>query len=168
MPFLIQSKGFWPRVEKRLLIALFFLPFGTPDSGSKFRGYEVFIRYHWASASVTKGNSLSKRKRNVLRRDVGSIFIIIPSKYALLTKREVNMTGYLAKFPLRRSRGQYPVILTEQAWSIGFILWQNYRGFDSQRFVLLLFSVLRVGRLPRHWFISFFFNYPSQRRLRQS
>ena len=156
MPFLIQSKGFWPRVEKRLLIALFFLPFGTPDSGSKFRGYEVFIRYHWASASMTKGNSLSKRKRNVLRRDVGSIFIIIPSKYALLTKREVNMTGYLAKFPLRRSRGQYPVILTEQAWSIGFILWQNYRGFDSQRFVLLLFSVLRVGRLPRHWFISFF------------
>ena len=41
-------------------------------------------------------------------------------------------------------------ILTEQAWSIGFILWQNYRGFDSQRFVLLLFSVLRVGRLPKH------------------
>ena len=105
---------------------------------------------------MTKGNRLSKRKRNVLRRDVGSIFIIRPSKYALLTKREVNMTGYLAKFPLRRSRGQYPVILTEQAWSIGFILWQNYRGFDSQRFVLLLFSVLRVGRLPRHWFISFF------------
>ena len=51
---------------------------------------------------------------------------------------------------------QYPVNLTEQAWSIGFILWQNYRGFDSQRFVLLLFSVLRVGRLPKHWFISFF------------
>ena len=36
-----------------------------------------------------------------------------------------------------------------------FILWPNYRGFDSQQFVLLLFSILRVGRLPRHWFISF-------------
>ena len=31
-----------------------------------------------------------------------------------------------------------------------FILLPNYRGFDSQRFVLPLFSVLRVGRLPRH------------------
>ena len=31
-----------------------------------------------------------------------------------------------------------------------FILLPNYRGFDAQRFVLPLFSVLRVGRLPRH------------------
>ena len=31
-----------------------------------------------------------------------------------------------------------------------FILWPNYRGFDSLRFVLLLFSILRVGRPPRH------------------
>ena len=46
-----------------------FSPFGTPDSGSKFRRYQVFIRYHWASAGVTKGNRLPKRKRNVLRRD---------------------------------------------------------------------------------------------------
>ena len=36
-----------------------------------------------------------------------------------------------------------------------FILWPNYRGFHSPRFVLLLFSILRVGRPPRHWFISF-------------
>ena len=43
---------------------------------------------------------------------------------------------------------EWPVILTEQAWSIGFILWQNYRGFDSQWFIVLLFSVLRVGRSP--------------------
>ena len=63
------ERFFWPRVETRLLIALFFLPFGTPDSGSKFRRYQVFIRYYWASASMTKGNRLSKRKRNVLRRD---------------------------------------------------------------------------------------------------
>ena len=64
-------KGFfWPRhVETRLLIALFFLPFGTPDWGSKYRRYQVFIRNHWASAGVTKGSRLSKRKRNVLRRD---------------------------------------------------------------------------------------------------
>ena len=64
-----NERFFWPRVETRLLIALFFLPFGTPDSGSKFRRYQVFIRYHWASAGMTKGNRLSKRKRNVLRRD---------------------------------------------------------------------------------------------------
>ena len=36
-----------------------------------------------------------------------------------------------------------------------FILWTSYRGLNSQWFVLLLFSILRVGRPPRHWFISF-------------
>ena len=36
-----------------------------------------------------------------------------------------------------------------------FILLPSYHGFHSQRFVLLLFSILRVGRPPRHWFISF-------------
>ena len=35
----------------------------------QFRRYQVLIRYYWASASMTKGNRLSKRKRNVLRRD---------------------------------------------------------------------------------------------------
>ena len=64
-----NERFFWPRVETRLLIALFFLPFGTPDWGSKYRRYQVFIRNHWASAGVTKGSRLSKRKRNVLRRD---------------------------------------------------------------------------------------------------
>ena len=49
-----------------------------------------------------------------------------------------------------------PAILTKQAWSIKyFFLLPNYRGFYSQRFVLLLFRILRVGRRPRHWFISF-------------
>ena len=67
--FLYKVKVFWPLVEIRQLIALFFLPFGTPDSGSKFRRYQVFMSYHWASAGMTKGNRLSKRKRNVLRRD---------------------------------------------------------------------------------------------------
>ena len=58
---------------------------------------------------------------------------------------------------MKKERRQYPVILTEQAWSKKslFILWTSYRGFDSQQFVLLLFSILRVGRSPRHWFISF-------------
>ena len=53
---------------------------------------------------------------------------------------------------MKKERHQYPVILTEQAWSIKglFILWTSYRDFDSLRFVLLLFSVLRVGRPPRH------------------
>ena len=46
-----------------------FLPFGTPDSGSKFRRHQLFIRYYWASAGMTKGSRLSKRKRNVLRCD---------------------------------------------------------------------------------------------------
>ena len=63
-------KGFfWPRVETRPLIALFFLRFGTPDWDSKLWKYLVFIRYHWASAGMTKGIRLSKRKRNVLRHD---------------------------------------------------------------------------------------------------
>ena len=31
-----------------------------------------------------------------------------------------------------------------------FILLPYNRGFDSLRFVLLLFSILRVGRPPRH------------------
>ena len=138
--------------------------------------------------------------------------------FYLLTKREVNMTGYMAKFlfsifldflevlyfflvgyamrlrrllrdlmhwsslcsllrpydrstcsksrilftetkskQMKKERRQYPVILTEQAWSKKglFTLWTSYRGFDSQRFVLLLVSNLRVGRPPRHWFISF-------------
>ena len=58
---------------------------------------------------------------------------------------------------MKKERHRYPVILTEQAWSKKglFILWTNYRGFDSQRFVSLLFSNLRVCRPPRHWFISF-------------
>ena len=63
-----QSKGFLTACRNTAAYCIF-LPFGTPDSGSKFRRYQVFIRYHWASAGMTKGNRLSKRKRNVLRRD---------------------------------------------------------------------------------------------------
>ena len=57
--------------------------------------------------------------------------------------------------PMKKERRKYPAILTEEAWSIKDFLWPNYSGFDSQRFFLLLFSVLRVSRLPRHWFMPF-------------
>ena len=63
-----QSKGFLTACRNTAAYCIF-LPFGTPDSGSKFRRYQVFIRYYWASAGMTKGSRLSKRKRNVLRRD---------------------------------------------------------------------------------------------------
>ena len=36
-----------------------------------------------------------------------------------------------------------------------FFLLPNYRGFYSQRFVLLLFSILRVDRPPRHCYLIF-------------
>ena len=63
-----QSKGFLSACRNTAAYCIF-LPFGIPDSGSKYRRYQVFIRYHWASAGMMKGNRLSKRKRNVLRRD---------------------------------------------------------------------------------------------------
>ena len=63
-----KSKGFLTACRNTAAYCIF-LPFGTPDSGSKFRRYQVFIRYNWTSASMTKENRLSKRKRNVLRRD---------------------------------------------------------------------------------------------------
>ena len=66
--FVLEIKGFLITCRNTAAYCIF-LPFGTPDSGSKFRRYQVFIRYHGASAGITKGNRLSKRKRNVLRRD---------------------------------------------------------------------------------------------------
>ena len=164
MPFLIQSKGFWPRVEKRLLIALFFLPFGTQNSRIRsvykvslsfcfndegkqpvkkkaecFKAWRRFYFHHYTFQIRVTDQAWGQYDR---------IFGQIPFLH-FVYRDEVEANEKL-------EWRQYPVILTEQAWSIGFILWQNYRGFDSQRFVLLLFSVLRVGRPPRHWFISFF------------
>ena len=63
-----QSKGFLSACRNTAAYCIF-LPFGIPDSGSRYRRYQVFIRYYWASAGMTKGSRLSKRKRNVLRRD---------------------------------------------------------------------------------------------------
>ena len=52
---------------------------------------------------------------------------------------------------MKKERRQYPVILTEQVWSIKNLFYgQDTVVFDSKRFFLLLFSVLRVGRPPRH------------------
>ena len=59
-----QSKGFLTACRNTAAKCIF-LPFGTPDSGSKFQ----IPSLSWASASKTKGNRLWKRKRNVLRRD---------------------------------------------------------------------------------------------------
>ena len=121
-----QSKGFLTACRNTAAYCIF-LPFGTPDSGSKFRRYQVFVRYHWASASMTKGNRLSKRKRNVLRRD----------------DYKVHYGRCACNCRIRLSCGTYLVKKV-------FVLQPNSPGFDSQRFVLLLFSILRVGRRPRH------------------
>ena len=91
-----QSKGFLTACRNTAAYCIF-LPFGTPDSGSKFRRYQVFISYHWVSASMTKGNRLSKRKRNVLRRDDYFYFHHCSFQICITDKREVNMTGYMAK-----------------------------------------------------------------------
>ena len=66
---LYKWKVFLNACRNTAAYCIIFLPFGTPDSDSKFWRYLVFIRYHWASAGMTKGNRLWKRKRNVLRRD---------------------------------------------------------------------------------------------------
>ena len=63
-----QIKGFLTACRNTAAYCIF-LPFGTSDPGSKFRRYQVFLRNHWASAPMTKGNRLWKRKRNLLRRD---------------------------------------------------------------------------------------------------
>ena len=63
-----QSKGFFTACRNTAAYCNF-LPFGPPDAGSNFRRYQVVVRYYRASAGMTKGSKLSKRKRNVLRRD---------------------------------------------------------------------------------------------------
>ena len=72
-----------------------FLPFGTPDSGSKFQRYQVFLRDHWASASMTKGNRLWKRKRNVLRRDDYFYVHNYPFQILHYWPSVKSMTGYI-------------------------------------------------------------------------
>ena len=66
MPFIYKLKVFLTACRNTAAYCIFW-PFETPDSGSRFRRNQVFIRYHGASAQLTKGNRLSKRKRSVLR-----------------------------------------------------------------------------------------------------
>ena len=99
MPFLYQVKVFWPRVETRPAYCIF-LPFGTTDSGSKFRRNQVLITelpLEWRKETGCQN------ERGIFEGVTTSfIFIIIPFKYALLTKcKVVNMIGYMAKFLLR-------------------------------------------------------------------
>ena len=180
-----------------------FLPFGTPDSGSKFRRYQVFIRYHWASAGMTKGNRLSKRKRNVLRRDDYFYFhhysfqICITDQawgqydwiygqipflhfarlcrsplfflvgYAMRLRRLLrdlmhwsSLCSLLRTYerstcskssilftetksrPIKKRTTPISSYLDQRSLvNKGFILWPYFRGFDSQRFVLLAVTV---------------------------
>ena len=161
------------------------------------------MRYHWASASMTKGNRLWKRKRNVLRRDdyfyfhhcsfqicithqawgqYDWIYSQIPFlHFARLSRSPLFFPGWLCHETVARSvaggphalklvfahfselmRGRLEASLTfclprrveankkkndaniQLSWpkelvnNKGFILWPYFRGFDSQRFVLLL------------------------------
>ena len=65
-------------------------------------------------------------------------------------ERKVNMTGYMAKFLFLI--GYATIQSSWPAWSIKDLVTvlSSYRGFCSQRpvFILLLFSILRVGRQP--------------------
>ena len=51
---------------------------------------------------------------------------------------------------MKKERYQYPVILTEQAWSKKglFILWTSYLSFDSQRATKTLFYLIFSLSLP--------------------
>ena len=65
-------KGFFDRVYKHgCLLHYFSYRLELLTQAAKFPRYQVFMRYDWPSAGMTKGNRLwkQKRKRNVLRRD---------------------------------------------------------------------------------------------------
>ena len=196
MPFINKVKVFWPRVETRPSYCIF-LPFGTPDSGSKFRRYQVFIRYYLASAGMTKGSRLSKRKRNVLflsnmhywpsaRWSIwldiwpNSCFCILldflkvlyfffPLFFSwLVMPRDLVARLFAARTHALKLAS---LLRTYERWicSKSSILFNEtksrpmniYIGQHDQTIVilihyafLLLFSILRVCRPPRHWFIS--------------
>ena len=143
-----QIKGFLTACRNTAAYCIF-LPFGTSDPGSKFRRYQDFLRNHWASAPMTKGNRLWKRKRNLLRRDNYFYFHHYSFQICITDQAWGQYDWIFGQIPFSHfvHRDQVEAnekkmtlissyILTEQAWSIGFILWQNYSGFYSQRFVL--------------------------------
>ena len=47
-----------------------------------------------------------------------------------------------------------PAIMTKQAWSIKYLFYAQIIMVLIHYVFLLLFGILRVGRPPRHWFIS--------------
>ena len=78
------------------------------------------------------------------------------NKYALLTKREVKMAGYFYVFMDRdekkkkkkkKERGQYPAILTEQAWSIKELLYGQVSSSRRRRMFSLVTSKINRGKV---------------------
>ena len=121
-----QSKGFLTACRNTAAYCIF-LPFGTPDSGSKFRRYQVFIRYNWTSASMTKGSRLSKRKQNVLRRDDYFYF----------------------------HHYSFQICITDQAWGCQYDWIYDQISFFFSHFVRLSWSPLFLSCLviPRDFFV---------------
>ena len=118
-----------------------------------------------SKSSILFTETLSRPMRKERRRQYPAVPETLWYKVSRLKKSKnkpcKNETSRLIKNPseISSSCQNFPrptffevPFATPNKW---FILWPNYRGFDSQRFFLPLFSVLRVGRLPRHWFISF-------------
>ena len=73
--------------------------------------------------------------------------LIFPNTYRLLTKHEVEMAGYWPSSffcvfmdrdevevhkHAKNKRGQYPAILTEQAWSINDLLYDSKDAIKRQ------------------------------------
>ena len=143
-----QIKGFLTACRNTAAYCIF-LPFGTSDPLSKFRRYQDILRNHWASAPMTKGNRLWKRKQNLLRRDDYFYFHHYSCQICITDQAwgqydwifgQIPFLHFVHRDQVEANKKKMTLvssyILTEQAWSIGFILWQNYRGFYSQRFVL--------------------------------
>ena len=96
MPLFIQSNGFLTACRNTAADCIIFLTVG--NSWLRQQTSKVASLYHWAFAGMTKGNRLWERKRNVLRREGYFYFHHYSFQISLLTKREVNTTGYMAKF----------------------------------------------------------------------
>ena len=115
-----QSKGFLTACRNTAAYCNF-LPFGPPNSGSKFRRYQVVVRYYRASAGMTKGSKLSKRKQNVLRCD----------DYFYFSSVFLSNMHY------------WPSV----RWSVWLDIWQNFVVF----FFRILLHFLKVLYFFRAW-----------------
>ena len=131
--------------------------------------------YHWASAGMTKGNRLSKRKRNVLRRD--DCFYVHHHTFQICITDQAwgqydwiyGQIPFLHFARLSRSPLFFPGWLCHETsslvrslrdlmhWSSSSLTFKNLWEVEAPRArnrTNMVFSILRVGRLPRHWFIS--------------